>query len=148
VSAPPVSATTGVFPVQGAYSFGGPDARFGAKRNGHVHQGQDVIAAEGTPVVAPVGGVVIARAYQAGGAGNYVVLHGADGRDYVFMHFEDGSTAVVKGQTVRAGDLLGRVGATGDADGPHLHFEIWPDGWYAPGSAPIDPLPDLEAWAA
>src|SRR5215210_1197016 len=41
----------GVFPVQGAYSLGGAGARFGASRTGHVHQGQDVVAAEGTPVV-------------------------------------------------------------------------------------------------
>jgi murein DD-endopeptidase MepM/ murein hydrolase activator NlpD len=145
---PAASGISGVFPLQGAYSFGGPDARFGAVRAGHMHQGQDVIAAEGTPIVSPRAGFVYWRAYQAGGAGNYVVVRGDDGRDYVFMHFEDGSTAVQKGQPVTAGQLLGRVGATGDADGPHLHFEIWPDGWYAKGSQPIDPLPDLEAWAA
>lgn len=148
VTAPPVSAApSGVFPVQGPYSFGGADARFGAMRNGHIHQGQDVIAAEGTPVVSPVAGVVYWRAYQAGGAGNYVVVRGDDGRDYVFMHFEDGSTAVAKGQRVSAGQQLGRVGATGDADGPHLHFEIWPDGWGVKGSQPIDPLPTLQSWA-
>ena len=46
--------TSGIFPVQGAYSFGGPDSRFGAAREGHAHQGQDIAAAEGTPVVSPV----------------------------------------------------------------------------------------------
>jgi murein DD-endopeptidase MepM/ murein hydrolase activator NlpD len=146
VGAPPVSATSGVFPVQGSYTFGGADARFGAKRAGHIHQGQDVIAAEGTPVVSPVAGVVYWRAYQAGGAGNYVVVRGDDGTDYVFMHFEDGSAAVHRGDRVTAGQLLGRVGATGDADGPHLHFEVWPDGWGVAGSEPVDPLPILESW--
>jgi len=145
----PAVAPGGVFPVQGTYGFGGPAAGFGSAREGHSHQGQDIVAAAGTPVVAPRGGVVSWRAYQAGGAGHYVVLHGDDGRDYVFMHMQTGSIAVLKGQAVVAGARIGAVGATGHADGPHLHFEIWPDGWYATtGSRPIDPLPDLLAWAA
>jgi murein DD-endopeptidase MepM/ murein hydrolase activator NlpD len=145
----PVTPTPlGVFPVQGTWNFGGPDARFGAVRAGHVHQGQDVIAAQGTPVVAPMAGTITWTAYQASGAGYYVVEHGADGRDYVFMHFAAGSTAVTKGEVVTAGQRLGSVGMTGDATGPHLHFEVWPDGWYATGSQPIDPLPILQAWAA
>ena len=74
-------------------------------------------------------------------------MRGDDGRDYVFMHLQEGSTAVVKGQVVSAGQILGRAGSTGESTGPHLHFEIWPDGWYAAGSEPIDPLPDLLAWA-
>jgi murein DD-endopeptidase MepM/ murein hydrolase activator NlpD len=145
----PVVAASGVFPVQGPYSLGGPDARFGAKRAGHSHQGQDILAAAGTPVVAPRAGYISWRAYQAEGAGYYVVLHGDDERDYVFMHFQGGSVLVQKGQGVAAGERLGNVGSSGDADGPHLHFEIWPDGWYASkASQPIDPLPDLLAWAA
>jgi murein DD-endopeptidase MepM/ murein hydrolase activator NlpD len=135
----------GVFPVQGPYTLGDG---FGAGRSGHVHQGQDIAAAAGTPVVAPLPGTVLTTAYQASGAGYYVVLHGADGRDLVFMHLLAGSTAVARGQAVAAGQRLGLVGATGDATGPHLHFELWPDGWYAsPASHPIDPLPQLQAWS-
>jgi murein DD-endopeptidase MepM/ murein hydrolase activator NlpD len=148
VTAPVAPSSSGVFPVRGPFSFGGPDSRFGAPRSGHVHQGQDIAAAEGLPVVSPVAGSVYWVAYQAGGAGYYVVVRGADGRDYVFMHLEEGSTIVQKGQPVRAGQQLGRVGSTGESSGPHLHFEIWPDGWYAAGSEPIDPLPQLQAWAA
>jgi murein DD-endopeptidase MepM/ murein hydrolase activator NlpD len=134
--------------VAGPYTLGGTDARFGAVRRGYAHRGQDIIAAEGTPVVAPVPGVIRWRAYQAGGAGHYVILRGDDGRDYAFMHFRDGSVVVAKGDRVAAGARLGEVGHTGHASGPHLHFEIWPDGWYSgPASAPIDPLPDLLAWA-
>jgi len=146
---PPAPApVSGVFPVQGPYSFGGDSARFGAGRTGHVHQGQDIIAAEGTPVVTPAAGIVHWRAYQAGGAGYYVVVRGDDGRDYAFMHFQAGSTLVATGQRVAAGQRLASVGNTGDSHGAHLHFEIWPDGWYATaGSRPIDPLPDLLAWA-
>jgi murein DD-endopeptidase MepM/ murein hydrolase activator NlpD len=140
---PAVPVGGGVFPVQGTWTFGGPEDRFGAPRAGHSHQGQDILAPEGTPVVAPLAGTITWRAYQAAGAGYYVVLHGADGRDYVFMHFQDGSLVVDKGDTVAAGQRLANVGQTGDAEGPHLHFEIWPGGWYADGSQPIDPLPFL-----
>jgi murein DD-endopeptidase MepM/ murein hydrolase activator NlpD len=140
-----VASAAGVFPVQGPYAFGDT---FGVSRPGHVHQGQDIAAASGTPVVAPLAGTVLTSAYQASGAGYYVVLHGADGRDYVFMHLLAGSTAVAKGQAVTPGQRLGLVGATGDATGPHLHFEIWPAGWYASkASQPADPLPQLRAWA-
>jgi murein DD-endopeptidase MepM/ murein hydrolase activator NlpD len=149
VVAPPVAASGGVFPVQGPYSLGGEGAKFGARREGHTHQGQDIVAAAGTPIVAPRAAFVSWRAYQADGAGHYVVLHGDDARDYVFMHLQTGSIAVQKGQAVTAGSQIGAVGSTGHSDGPHLHFEIWPDGWYASKSSKaIDPLPDLLAWAA
>jgi murein DD-endopeptidase MepM/ murein hydrolase activator NlpD len=152
VPAAPISlATTGskVFPVQGPYSFGGEGARFGAGRTGHIHQGQDVVAAEGLPVVSPVNGTVFSVAYQASGAGHYVVVAGADGRHYVFMHLQTGSIVVANGAPITAGQRLGSVGNTGASEGPHLHFEIWVNGWWATkASAPIDPLPELQAWAA
>jgi len=148
IVAPPVTAASGVFPVQGPYSFGGAEARFGAGRPGHSHQGQDILAAAGTPIVSPRGGFVAWRAFQAGGAGHYVVVHGDDARDYVFMHMLDGSVLVQKGAALTAGQQIGAVGSTGRSTGPHLHFEIWPGGWYAEDSAPIDPLPDLLAWAS
>ena len=144
----PAVVGSGRFPVQGTYTFGGPDARFGAGRTGHSHQGQDVMAAEGTPIVSPRAGVVKWRAYQAAGAGYYLVIHAGDGRDLVFMHLREGSLLVDKGATVAAGQRIADVGATGRAEGPHLHFEIWPGGWWAEGSSPIDPLPQLQAWAA
>jgi murein DD-endopeptidase MepM/ murein hydrolase activator NlpD len=146
--APVVKPRSGIFPVQGPFTFGGADAVFGAGRSGHSHQGQDILAAEGTPVVTPVAGTVFWQAYQADGAGHYVVISGDDGRDYALMHFQDGSVRVRKGQRVAAGQRLASVGSTGSSSGPHVHFEIWPDGWYANArSRPIDPLPDLRAWA-
>jgi murein DD-endopeptidase MepM/ murein hydrolase activator NlpD len=143
----PVTVGSGLFPVQGPYDFGGDDARFGAARDGHVHQGQDIMAAEGTPIVSPLAGYVRWKAYQASGAGHYLVIRGDDGRDYVFMHLVSGSIPVGKEDPVTAGMQIGQVGTTGDAQGAHLHFEIWPDGWYDEGSAPVDPRPQLDAWA-
>jgi murein DD-endopeptidase MepM/ murein hydrolase activator NlpD len=88
-----------VFPLAGAFDWGGRDARFGAKRKGHSHQGQDLPAALGTPVVAPHAGVVEAVDYQPKLAGNYVVIDSTgEDYDYVFMHLRGGSTEVVVGE--------------------------------------------------
>jgi len=135
------------FPVAGPFSWGGPDSRFGAARKGHTHQGQDLSAAEGTPVVAPYRGTIKTVQYQASGAGHYVVLGGAgEDRDYVFMHLKTGSILVSRGQQVRTGQLIGQVGNTGRSFGAHLHFEIWiGGGWYS-GGRPVDPWPYLHAW--
>ncbi len=144
----PSAGGPGVFPVAGRFDFGGAGARFGAGRPGHIHEGQDILAAAGTPVVAPYAGTVSSTRYQAAGAGEYVVLDAADGRDYFFAHCLRRSTVVAEGAAVGAGQTLCQVGATGTTSGAnHLHFEIWQGGWRAPGSAPIDPLPELRAWA-
>ena len=135
------------FPLVGTYTYGESGARFGAPRQGHTHQGQDLAAAEGTPIVAPRGGVVKAMGYQASGGGHYVVLDGAgEDRDYVFMHMRTGSVAVTKGQTVALGRKLGEVGNTGRSFGAHLHFEIWTGGGWFTGGKAVDPLPFLLAW--
>ncbi len=144
----PSPAGPGVFPIAGAFDFGGEGARFGAGRTGHVHEGQDIMAAAGTPVVAPYAGTISGTSFQSGGAGEYVVLDGADGRDYFFAHCLRRSTVVAQGAAVSAGQTLCQVGATGTTSGaPHLHFEIWRVGWRVPGGTPIDPLPELRAWA-
>jgi murein DD-endopeptidase MepM/ murein hydrolase activator NlpD len=134
------------FPVPGAHNFGGPDARFGAPRSGHIHQGQDVPAACGQKELVVETGQVKVNAYQATGAGYYVVLHGAiTGTDFVYMHLQRPSWAPV-GTNVYAGQQIGRVGATGDAQRCHLHFERWTaPGWFS-GGAPYDPLPELLYW--
>jgi hypothetical protein len=135
------------FPLVGSFSYGGEGSRFGAPRKGHTHQGQDLSAAEGTPVVTPHGGTVESVEYQARGAGHYVVVDGNDGRDYVFMHLRTGSIPVREGQRVRTGQQIGEVGNTGSSSGAHLHFEIWEGGggWFD-GGQPVDPLPYLKSW--
>ena len=146
--AQPTATGTGVhrFPIAGAFDWGGPDAGFGARRKGHRHQGQDLAAASGTPVVAPYRGVVTAVQYQARGAGRYVVIDGED-YAYVFMHLRTGSVVVREGERVRTGQAIAEVGSTGESSGPHLHFELWEGPWYD-GGHPIDPLPLLQQWAS
>ncbi len=135
-----------VFPVAGTHSFGGPENRYGAARSGHIHEGQDVLTAEGTPVVAPLAGTITSTNFQAGGAGYYAVEHTLVGFDLMFAHCMAASLSVSKGQAVTAGQPLCLAGQTGDATAPHLHFEMWVGGWYAAGGHTIDPLAYLEAW--
>jgi murein DD-endopeptidase MepM/ murein hydrolase activator NlpD len=133
------------FPVKGQHTYGDGAGRFGAARDGHVHEGQDVFAACGTPLLAARGGTVKLRKYQDR-AGNYVVIDGEQTDvDYAYMHLRD-VALVAKDERVRTGQLIGYVGDTGDANGCHLHFELWSGpGWYTGGS-PFDPLPSLRAW--
>jgi murein DD-endopeptidase MepM/ murein hydrolase activator NlpD len=142
---PPPGA--GVFPVRGAHSFGGAGARFGTGRTGHTHQGQDVLAACGTPLVAAQSGTVRAAKFQSS-AGNYLVIDGTSpDQDSAYMHLQ-APTPLKAGQAVAAGQAIGNVGETGNAQGCHLHFELWSaPGWYV-GGKPFDPLPQLKAWEA
>jgi murein DD-endopeptidase MepM/ murein hydrolase activator NlpD len=135
------------FPILGAHEYGMSAGRFGAGRSGHTHQGQDVMAACGTPLVAARGGIVQYSGYQ-GAAGNYVVIDGrGTGYDFMYAHLAEPSP-LATGDTVRTGQPIGIVGETGDAQGCHLHFEMWgPPGWYEGGS-PFDPLAYLEKWDA
>jgi biotin carboxyl carrier protein len=140
----PPPADGGVFPVAGPHTYGDG---IGVARKGHTHQGQDLLAAQGTPVVAPLAGTVLYVDHQASGAGYYVVEHAVDGRDFFFAHCQKGSFAVTPGAAVTAGQQLCLVGHSGDARGPHLHFEIWVGGWRVDKHSQfIDPLPDLQAW--
>jgi murein DD-endopeptidase MepM/ murein hydrolase activator NlpD len=152
-SAPPAGVPTpaqlaaagAVFPLAGTHSFGGPENRFGAPRNGYAHQGQDVLTSEGTPVLAPLAGTISSTSYQAGGAGYYAVEHTESGFDFFFAHCMAGSLAVSSGASVSAGQQLCSAGQTGDATTPHLHFEMWVGGWRTAAGYPIDPLPYLQA---
>jgi murein DD-endopeptidase MepM/ murein hydrolase activator NlpD len=135
---------THFFPVRGKHGYGESGARFGAGRSGHTHQGQDVMSPCGTKMVAAQGGTVKYTAFQSA-AGYYIVIHGLDGVDNAYMHLA-GPTPFAEGDKVFTGQQIGVVGDTGDAQGCHLHFEIWtPPGWYD-GGHPIDPLASLQAW--
>ncbi len=132
------------FPIRGAHSFGTGAAAFGGGRG---HQGHDVFAVCGTPLVAARGGRVKFKQYHSR-AGNYIVVDGEQTDvDYAYMHLRD-AALVDEGDRIRTGQLIGYVGDTGRADGCHLHFELWgAPGWYDGGAA-LDPLPHLRAWDA
>ena len=134
-----------IFPIRGPHDFGNSGARFGTGRAGHSHQGQDTFARCGTRMVAARGGRVKFKQYHAA-AGNYIVIDG-DGTDvdYVYMHLDQPSP-FSEGDRVYTGQTIGAVGDTGNAQGCHLHFELWgAPGWYD-GGKPFDPLPSLRAW--
>src|SRR5215212_200288 len=134
-----------VFPVRGPHDYGQGGAAFGAGRTGHMHQGQDVMADCGTPLVAARGGIVAMRASQAL-AGNYLVIQDPiTGLSSMYAHLRSPAT-VKRGQRVETGQPIGVVGDTGDASACHLHFALWTaPGWYR-GGEPTDPLPLLERW--
>ena len=134
-----------IFPIRGRHDFGSSGSQFGAGRSGHSHQGHDLFAKCGTRMVAARGGRVQYQGYH-GAAGNYVVIDGAGTtNDYVYMHLAEPSPFQA-GDRVYTGQRIGAVGETGNAQGCHLHFELWADpGWYD-GGDPFDPLPSLRAW--
>lgn len=133
------------FPVVGEFNWGQAGARFGASRSGHLHEGQDVFARTGAPLVAVTDGVVVEHGND-GGRGNYVAIHDprAD-RTYVYLHMVGPSLATT-GEHVGVGDRVGAVGCTGSCYGDHLHFEIRRGRGTAGASE--DPLPTLTRWAA
>ena len=134
------------FPVDGAASFGGT---FGAERAGvGWHHGEDLFAPWGTAVLAVADGAVFSAGWNDRG-GYRLWLRDGDGTDYYYAHLSAFSPLAVNSGFVRAGDVLGFVGASGDAEGtpPHLHFEIHPAGLRALGyDGVVDPEPFLSAW--
>jgi len=120
--APPVATGDWICPVHGPHAFSND---YGAPRGGGAsHQGNDILAARGTPVVANVGGVVTQRNGAVSGLAYF--LAGDDGNRYFGAHLDSFGAS----GRVAAGTVIGRVGNTGDASGgpPHLHFEMHPGG--------------------
>ena len=140
-TAPPAESSSPypqVFPVPGPHTYG---EGWGAGRR---HRGQDVFAACGEPLVS----VSWARVIFVGKhrrAGNYIVLRFKKlKQDYAYMHLAGRPLVRVK-QKVAPGQLVGYVGASGNARGCHLHFELWVGRWYRGGRA-VNPLPALQYW--
>ncbi len=130
-----------VFPIDGPHDLGRTATNgFGGGRD---HKGQDMFAACGTPLVSVSGGIV-RRAASDGVAGHHLVVEDAEtGEDHVYMHLQRAPKAGV-GDRVAAGEPLGEVGQSGNAQGCHLHFERWSAPGWQRGDV-RDPLPFLRA---
>jgi murein DD-endopeptidase MepM/ murein hydrolase activator NlpD len=137
-----------VFPVFGAASFGDS---FGAPRPNIVsgwHHGEDIFARQGAPVLAVADGTLHQIGFIPIG-GYRLWLRDEQGNEFYYAHLSAFSPLAVEGKRVQAGDVIGFVGATGDAEGgtPHLHFEIHPAAMIGLGyDGVVAPYPYLVAW--
>ena len=138
-----------VFPVAGQVDWG--DSYGGLRRDvsGNWHHGDDLFAALGTPVVAVASGTVNRVGWeQLGGWRLWVRDSGGD--EFYYAHLSGYAPAVLHGDVVRAGEVIGFVGNTGDAfptTAPHLHFEIHPRGLLHLGyDGAVDPTSYLDGW--
>ncbi len=123
-----------VLPVQGYHLTAG-FGEYGLWS--HAHTGQDFACPVGTPVHALGDGVVIFASYD-GAYGNKIAIQHAGGLVTWYAHLSAFDVKI--GDKVKAGQLIGRVGSTGNTTGPHLHLEIRPH-----EDDPIDPMPWLRA---
>jgi murein DD-endopeptidase MepM/ murein hydrolase activator NlpD len=108
---------------------------FGQPRTGHSHQGNDMFAPMGTPNLAVVGGNVTYGPGGSGGMGAY--LEGENGVTYIYYHL---SEYVGGPRRVAQGEVIAKLGMTGNAGAPHTHFEIRPGGRTATA---INPFPTI-----
>ena len=137
IAAPAVQLA--VFPVQGPCSFSNT---WHAPRGDRKHLGVDIIAKEGNLIYAVADGT-ITRVYSAATskrAGNGVRLTTADGTYFFYGHFQSVAEGITVGTQVKAGQVIGYNGKTGNTNTPHLHFEIHPQGGPA-----IDPTSAVAA---
>lgn len=137
---PGASPFLAVFPVAGAHTY---TDDFGDARHQGSHEGVDIMADRGTPLLAVAAGTVIRLSRtdtRLGGVSLW--LERADGAQYYYAHMTSITDGIAEGTRVDAGEVIGTVGNTGDArfGAPHLHFELHPT-----GGAAANPYPHLVA---
>jgi murein DD-endopeptidase MepM/ murein hydrolase activator NlpD len=117
-------ATPKGFPVSGRLTshYGMRESPFGGKAH---HAGVDIAAQEGTPIKAAADGIV-SFAGWANNSGNVVVVEHGCGFSTIYAHNKNNKVKI--GQKVKRGDPIASVGATGNATGPHLHYEVMQNG--------------------
>jgi murein DD-endopeptidase MepM/ murein hydrolase activator NlpD len=145
---PKLTAGGYVFPVYGPSSFidtfGGPRSDV----SGGWHHGDDIFAPLGAPVLAVAYGTIFSVGWNKVG-GNRLWLRDGQGNLFYYAHLSAFTPLAINGNKVNAGDVLGFVGNTGDAQGTptHLHFEIHPVGLIGLGyDGAVDPTTYLLAW--
>ena len=144
-AATPTSGTDGsvslaVFPVANTCRFS--DTWGAVRSGGRTHQGVDILASSGTALFAVQTGTITRKRADSSGslAGNALWLTAPDGTYFFYAHLSGFADGIVEGSAVNAGDVIGYVGATGNASIPHLHFEIHPG-----GGAAVNPYPFVKA---
>lgn len=127
-------------PTQGPCGYS--DTWGQARSGGRSHQGTDIFPGWGNYVYAVADGKLTSRIWDGAGrnAGNAWSLTGDDGTRYFYAHLSDFAPGLQVGSSVRAGQIIGWVGTTGNASAAHLHFEIRPG-----GGSPVNPYPILRA---
>jgi len=103
-----------------------------------LHTGMDMAVAQGTPIYAAEAGVVIVAQWWSG-YGNCIIIDHGGGLWTLYGHIKNGGILVNKGDTVKKGQKIALVGSTGQATGPHLHFEV------RKNSEPVNPAPYLKS---
>ncbi|MDP9073918.1 MAG: M23 family metallopeptidase [Actinomycetota bacterium] len=133
----------GQFPVGGPASFSDDwlEPRPGPVPK--LHPGIDIVASSGTPLRAPVDGVLKYDTSDPNGYGVAAVVTAPDGTYYLMAHMSATVSTLSSGSPVKSGQVVGFVGQTGFATGPHCHFEIHPQ-----GGTGIDAKPLLDRWLA
>jgi murein DD-endopeptidase MepM/ murein hydrolase activator NlpD len=126
-----------VFPVQGRCSF---TNTWHEARGSRAHEGVDIIAPRGNLIYAVVDGTITKVYNSASLTGNGVRLTMADGTYFFYAHLDTIAPNITVGTVVKAGQILGTNGSTGNTTTPHLHFEVHPR-----GGAAIDPTPVVAA---
>lgn len=126
-----------VFPVQGRCSF---TDTWGEPRGSRKHEGVDIIAPRGNLIYAVVDGVITKKYTDASLSGNALRLTMGDGTYFFYAHLDTFAPGIDVGVAVRAGQVIGTNGATGNTGTPHLHFEVHPR-----GGAAINPFPIVKA---
>ena len=145
---PQLTAGGYVFPVYGPVAYGDT---FGAPRpdvSGGWHHGDDIFAPLGAPVLAVASGTVFSVGPNRIG-GNRLWLRDAQGNEFYYAHLSAYTVLARNGAHVNAGDVLGFVGDTGDAEGGpyHLHFEVHPQSLLFLGyDGAVNPTTYLDGW--